>query len=130
MTITIDGDKINNLEDFYNEIEKHFFLGDCPWGHNLDSLEEIVQYNFNCTENKDFDVKEFIWLNSHKSKENLGVNETVKWLTNKLNNNSDKSYNDELLKRIERIEYESEQTLFEIIIRIFQQNSKLNLILK
>ena len=70
-TIEIDGSTFNSLAGFYNEIEKHLSQGNCPWGRNLDSLDEIVLYNFNYTENRNLDVTKVVWRNFEKSKSEI-----------------------------------------------------------
>ena len=67
-TIKINAQNFSSLEGFYNEIEKNLTEGECPWGRNLDSLEEIVYYNFNYTENQENNVINFIWLDFSKSR--------------------------------------------------------------
>lgn len=37
----------------------------------MDSLEEIVQTNFNYTDDKDLDVNKVVWLNYEKSRNEL-----------------------------------------------------------
>lgn len=71
--IEIDSNTFESLDGFYDKIEKHLLLGDCPWGRNLDSLNEIVFYNFNYTENTHLNVSKIVWLNFEKAK--LKINE-------------------------------------------------------
>jgi RNAse (barnase) inhibitor barstar len=72
MKLTIDGNGIKTLDDFYDQIEPYLVTGECPWGRNLDSLDEIVSTNFNYTDNVDLNIKEIIWTESNKSQMNLG----------------------------------------------------------
>ncbi len=130
MTVTIDGNNISDLDGFYDEIEKHLDKGECPWGRNLDSLDEIVQSNFNYTDNPEFDVKEIVWLNAKTSEEKLGLDETVKWLTRKFDYNLDNKYQDGLKNKIELVKNKSVQTLFDIIIELFESNANIKLIMK
>ena len=71
MQITIDGSLINNLSDFYDQIEKHLIVGECPWGRNLDSLDEIVMYSFNYTDDPSLNVTEILWSDSNISAQKL-----------------------------------------------------------
>ncbi|WP_210517825.1 barstar family protein [Hymenobacter terricola] len=75
MQITIDGLLINNLSDFYDQIEKHLIVGECPWGRNLDSLDEIVMYRFNYTDDTSSNVTEILWSNSIESAQKLNQGE-------------------------------------------------------
>lgn len=70
-TIEINGVDFNSLDSFYSCLEKYLIEGDCPWGHNLDSFDEVVFCNFNYTGIKDNDVKKFVWHNYEKSKSDL-----------------------------------------------------------
>lgn len=72
MKLTIDGNRIKTLDDFYDQIEPYLVTGECPWGRNLDSLDEIVSTNFNYTDEVDLDVTEIVWTDSKTSHTNLG----------------------------------------------------------
>ena len=69
--VVIDGNQFNSLSEFYQMLAKQLKTGNCPWGENLDSLDEIVSANFNYTKNESLDVKQIIWLNFTKSKREL-----------------------------------------------------------
>ena len=69
--IEINGQDFSDLDGFYKSLEKFLHAGDCPWGQNLDSLDEIVYCNFNYTDNKENDVTKFIWDNYAKSRVDL-----------------------------------------------------------
>jgi len=68
ITLEIHGQEFDSLEGLYKSLESCLIIGECPWGQNLDSLDEIVSYNFNYTENKENDVNRIIWTDSQKSK--------------------------------------------------------------
>ena len=70
-TIEIDGNAFNSLDGFYRIIEKHLIEGDCPWGENLNSLDEIVLCSFNYTDDSRKDIKKITWLNFDKSTREL-----------------------------------------------------------
>ena len=57
--IVINGNKFNNREEFYDHIEKVF---NSKLGHNLDALNDIISS----------DYYHIIWLNTNKSKNDLG----------------------------------------------------------
>ncbi|HEU5165317.1 MAG TPA: hypothetical protein VFU29_07250 [Chitinophagaceae bacterium] len=67
-TIEINAKNFNSLIGFYDEVEKFLFKGECPWGRNLDSLNEIVLNSFNYTGNPEDDVSKIIWIDFEKSK--------------------------------------------------------------
>ena len=129
-TIFIDGNSIGSLDEFYSEIEKHLGEGSCPWGENLDSLDEIVRSSFNYTSNKDLDVSRIVWLNAGLCEKNLGEEETIKWLSKKFSYSSDSKYQSDLRERIERVKNKTERTLFDIIVEILCSNSRIRLDLK
>jgi hypothetical protein len=79
MTVIINGYKINSLQDFYRELEPYLLEGECPWGENLDSLDEIVGCKFNYTDDPEKDATKVIWTNSLRSKQMLGEEETIRW---------------------------------------------------
>ena len=70
-TIEINGKDFKSLNGFYDEIEKHLMEGECPWGRNLDSLQELVSCCFNYTDNLKKDVSQIIWNDFEKSKHEL-----------------------------------------------------------
>ena len=72
-TIEINGKDFDSIEGFYDFIEKDMLDGKCPWGRNLDSLEEIVQSNFNYTNDKKKDVIKIVWRNFSKSETELRI---------------------------------------------------------
>lgn len=67
-TLEIHGQEFNSIEGFYISLEPCLIAGQCPWGQNLDSLDEIVSCNFNYTDNEENDVNRIIWTDFQKSK--------------------------------------------------------------
>jgi RNAse (barnase) inhibitor barstar len=114
VTIVINGDNIKSLHDFYQELEQFLHKGDCPWGSNLDSLDEIVMCKFNYTDDPGKDVTKIIWKNSHLSRKFLGEEETRKWMEE---------------RDIQENKKISSQTLFETIVEIFSRTDGPKLIL-
>lgn len=127
MQITIKGENIRSIEDFYNEIEKSLINGECPWGRNLDSLEEIVSNYFNYTENANLNVTELIWTNSQRCKQYLGVEETKKWLNEKINGTENKNQIDHFNNLIDQLNNGRGSTLFDILLDIFKSNKDIKL---
>lgn len=114
MTVIINGDRINCLQDFYRELEPFLIEGECPWGGNLDSLDEIVGCKFNYTEDPRRDAVEIIWMDSARSKQMLGEEETTRWWAAK-GRIWDKS--------------KFPKTLFELLVEILSRNDGLVLTL-
>jgi RNAse (barnase) inhibitor barstar len=67
-TLEINGQEFDSLEGFYKSLESYLMEGECPWGQNLDSLDEIISCNLNYTDNEENDVKRIIWTDFQKSK--------------------------------------------------------------
>ncbi|WP_374542279.1 hypothetical protein [Flavobacterium sp.] len=67
-TLEIHEQKFDSLDGFYKSLESCLIAGECPWGQNLDSLDEIVSCNFNYSDNKENDVNRIIWTDFQKSK--------------------------------------------------------------
>jgi RNAse (barnase) inhibitor barstar len=70
-TLEIHGQEFDSLEGFYKSLEFCLIIGECPWGQNLDSLDEIVSCNFNYSDNKENDVNRIIWIDFQKSKNDI-----------------------------------------------------------
>ena len=83
--IIIDGNKFNNLEEFYQEIEK-LFTKDIEFkiGHNLDAFNDLLSGGFGVNLKKPIIIK---WLSYHKSKKDLGDKIILKIIEIILNNN-------------------------------------------
>ncbi|HEY5362909.1 MAG TPA: barstar family protein [Aestuariivirga sp.] len=75
----IDGNTIENLDGFYEEISSKLPL-DGRWGRNLDAFDDILGGGFG-TPDGGFIVQ---WINSEKSREKLGHTETVRVLERRL----------------------------------------------
>jgi RNAse (barnase) inhibitor barstar len=70
-TLEIHGQEFDSIEGFYKSLEPCLMEGQCPWGQNLDSLDEIVSCNFNYSDNKENDVNLIIWTDFQKSKNEI-----------------------------------------------------------
>ena len=70
-TLEIHGQEFDSLEGFYKSLEPCLIAGQCPWGQNLDSLDEIVSCNFNYSDNRENDIKRIIWTDFQKSKNEI-----------------------------------------------------------
>lgn len=70
-TIEINAKEFCSLDGLYRNLEPFLLQGECPWGQNLDSLDEIVSCNFNYTENKDNDVDLIVWHDYQKSRNDI-----------------------------------------------------------
>jgi RNAse (barnase) inhibitor barstar len=114
--LEISGDNINSLEDFYDEFTK--LLSYKGWGKNLDALDDLFAGGFGLPEEA-FVLK---WHNSSKSKEKLGVEETLKWRQSHLDRDKGVATK-ETLGEIENLKQGKGKTLFELILEILKDNS-------
>lgn len=124
MEIILDGNSINCLEDFYKQLEPVIKKSECPWGINLDSLE-IVDAQFNYTDNSSLDVIRTTWLNTNKSKLALGVLETTRWLESKLQNSTSREQHKVIENWILEVRDGRSETLFNKLIDILSSNTKI-----
>ena len=70
----LDGNNFDNLEGFYEEIDK-LFTKDLKWktGHNYDAFNDLLRGGFGVFDEGPILIK---WLNYKKSKKDLG-NEVI-----------------------------------------------------
>jgi RNAse (barnase) inhibitor barstar len=76
-TFTIDGNRISDLETFYDEFA-YVFLPDVDWGRNLDSLRDVFRGGFGIPD-ENFVL---VWKNSGLSRQVLGYEATVHFWEN------------------------------------------------
>jgi RNAse (barnase) inhibitor barstar len=127
MNIILNGNAINNIEDFYKQLELALKTGECPWGSNLDALDEVVGMQFNYTDSQSLNIDEIIWLNANKSREALGINETSRWLKTKLENSTSSEYTERIKNWLIDVEQGKAKTLFEQLIEILARNPLIEL---
>lgn len=123
--IEIDGNKFSNLNEFYDEIELKLTNG-LGWkiGRNLDALNDVLDGGFGVHEiNENI---ELIWLNSGKSKLDLGWNETILYLKKKLEK-CHPTNKPSVKSDLKDAESRKGQTLYEIITELINDkpNTKL-----
>ena len=85
-TFVIHGEAINDLEDFYQIIDR-LLTKDLTWktGHNLNALDDLLTVGFGVHENGEpIKIK---WQNYQMSKERLGDEATLAILEHILNGN-------------------------------------------
>lgn len=79
MTIyEIDGERFSTMDEFFEEVDRVMRLS--PWGHGLDSFNDILRGGFGTPE-EGFLI---LWKNHRLSKERLGYPETVHQLKMRL----------------------------------------------
>ena len=124
-TITIHADRFSDLAGFYEEINKLFMKGiDWEMGHSLDALNDILYGGFGV-----YDPGEpvtVLWRNFSKSHSDLSFPETKRHYQMKIDKGY--PYNVTLFeKKLAELENGSGQTLFDIIIEIFEDHKNIEL---
>ena len=72
----INGNNFNNLEGFYDEIDK-LLTKNCKTGHNLAAFNDILRGGFGVHEYEEPILLK--WINFNKSKKDFGYDTTIKY---------------------------------------------------
>ena len=126
-TLEIDGNNFSTFESFYKEVDIKFTKNlDWETGKNLDAFNDILRGGFGVYE-YDEPVK-VIWLNSQKSRNDLGWDETIKYLNLKLQycHPSNIKFVKADLKRAKQ---HNGETLFDILVSIIKSHDHVELVL-
>jgi RNAse (barnase) inhibitor barstar len=127
MDIILDGNKFSDLEGFYAEAD-HVLTKNLDWktGHNLDAFNDLLRGGFGVHEYGQ-PIK-LNWLNSTKSKQDLGFDATVEYLENMLK----KCHPDNIPYVKEKqglAKQQKGQTLFDEIVEIIKGHDHIELML-
>ena len=124
---TLDGDRFDDLESFYDEVQRQL----CPdfegFGRNLGALNDVLRGGFGT-----FDVEapiEIVWSNSARSRRLLGHVALARYLQ-AVREVAHASNQVRLDERIADAERDREQTLFEVIANLFRTQSHITLTLR
>lgn len=121
-TFYINGEDFDDLQGFYEVVSKHLIPKEDWKLGSLDGLNDALYGGFGAFENVD-SVK-FIGKNSEKNRKDLGLEATKKWLKAKLKN---PNFNQKFVQEnLDALQKGKAQTLFEIILEIFQITRKSN----
>ena len=127
-TIIINANHFSDLATFYEEMDK-LFMHNMDWkmGHSLDALNDILYGGFGVYQPGEPVL--VLWQNVPKSKNDLGVEETRKNYQWKIDTGY--PYNVKLFQeKLVELENGTGQTLFDIIIEIFEDHKNIELILE
>lgn len=118
-TAVINGSHFSDLSGFYEEISQ-ILMQDEDWKvGTLDGFDDIL-YGFE---------GEIIWKESDKSKQDLGFEVTKEFYESKIKQG--KPFNIELIQqKLDDLISGNRQTLFEILIEIFESHKNITLVLK
>lgn len=124
-TFIIEGSEIHDLASLYSEINRVFMYNE-NWqlAESLDAFNDLLYGDFGAL--KEVKNPSIIWKNFSESKDLLGKDFTIKWYQEKLKN---PHFNKEFIeKKIEELKSGKGQTYFEIILEIFAEHPKINLL--
>jgi RNAse (barnase) inhibitor barstar len=124
-TIVLNGSNISSLDSFYDELESKL-TKDLGWktGRNLNAFNDVLRGGFGVYEYEE--PIRLIWQNSNESKEKLGWDETIKYISAKLKTchpTNIQSVKDDL----HLAQQHKGQTLFELIVDIIQTHQHIEL---
>jgi RNAse (barnase) inhibitor barstar len=124
-TIVLNGSNISSLDSFYDEAESKL-TKDLGWktGRNLNAFNDVLRGGFGVYEYEE--PIRLIWQNSNESKEKLGWDETIKYISAKLKTchpTNIQSVKDDL----HLAQQHKGQTLFELIVDIIQTHQHIEL---
>lgn len=121
---TLEGTKIQSLQDFYDEVERVLIPG-AEWGRNLDALNDILYGGFGTPEG-DFKL---VWKNSSFSKDKLGYSETANWIRDKMDKIHPSNITD-FQERLDQMNKGEGKTLFDEILEIIKSHPNIELVLE
>lgn len=124
--LTIDAGHFDDIPGFYAEINR-VFMADEDWklGQSLDALDDLLYGAYGAA--KGVGLLHLHWNNIEKSKNDLGLETTRNWLSQKLD--QPERFNKELIAaQLQALEDGSGQTFFDIVLEIFASHKSLNLV--
>ncbi len=126
-TFTLDGNNINDIASFYEEVNR-VFMSDEEWsiGQSLDALNDLFYGGFGAI--KGHTKIRLIWTNVKQSKQRLGVETTRNLYQEKLKH--PELYNIALIKQnLAALEaQEGGATYFEIVLEIIANHTNIELV--
>lgn len=128
LELTINGDNFQDIEGFYEELNR-LVMKEENWklGVSLDAFNDLLYGGFGVI--KEYDELEIIWLNSEKSRKDLGLETTKSYYQHKLEH--PEIYSSKFAQeKLEELEAGSGQTYFEILLEIISEHPKIELTLK
>ena len=124
-TVTINGDNFTDLESFYDEIDRVLTKNlDWQTGHNLDAFNDLLRGGFGVYEYEEPIILK--WNRSNESRNKLGWDETIKYVTDKLKT-CHPSNVESVKADLELTKQRKGQTLFELIVDIIKSHEHITL---
>lgn len=123
--IILDGNKFETLAGFYDEVEHKMTKGlDWKIGRNLDAFNDVLRGGFGIHEHEEPIV--IRWINSEKSRSDLGKNETVKY-TEQMLQNCHPDNIPWIKEELENLKNDEGTLLFDIIVEITRGHEHIQL---
>src|SRR5690606_20598138 len=126
--LEINGNNFQTIEGFYAELNR-LAMADEDWklGASLDAFHDFLYGTYGSING--FEQLEIIWLNSEKSKNDLGFETTLQYYQNKLG--QPQKFNSGVFqKKIEDLHAGIGKTYFEILLEIMSEHADIHLVLK
>ncbi|MBW8683019.1 barstar family protein [Chitinophaga rhizophila] len=123
--LVINGDSINDIASFYQEINRVFMERE-NWqiGNSLDAFNDILYGGLGAIDGNE--PVELVWLNMDKSRVALGYETTKQYYQEKLAPGS--PYNQSFFTRkLEELEAGGGQTYFDILLEIIGEHKNITL---
>ncbi len=126
LVLTIDGRNFSDISGFYREVNRVFMAGeDWQLGESLDGLDDMFYGGYGILQGAG-PVK-LRWLAMEQSAADLGLLETRRWLTAKLQR-PDSFNTDAIHRQLRELEAGSGQTFFQIVLEIIAGHSNIELV--
>ena len=126
--IEIDGNSINDIASFYEEINRVFMIGE-SWliGHSLDAFNDLLFGGYGTLQGAQ--SVELVWHHMEHSRNALGYQTTRAYYLEKLRPGS--PYNKIMFnEKLEALERGNGETYFNIILAIIAEHPNIRLICK
>lgn len=126
MILTIDGHRFNDIAGFYAEVNRVFMAGeDWQLGDSLDALDDMLYGGFGALHGAG--SARVLWRGLDKSAADLGLTETRRWLTAKLE--QPRRFNSRTIRsQLDALDDGTGQTFFQIVQEIFASHAQIELI--
>lgn len=127
-TVILDGNAFDSLDSFFDEVERKLARGlDFQFGRNLNAFVDVLRGGFGVHDYEE--PLKLIWLNSEKSRMDLGWDETVRsWeLAFADCNPVNRDY---FLKKLDAAKRKEGTTLFEDIVGMIRGEEHVKLELR
>lgn len=121
LELTIDGNRFNDILGFYAEINRVFMAGeDWQLGASLDALDDLLYGGYGAMKHAERIVLH--WIAMDKSRADLGLDTTRRWLQEKLETGQ---FNGETIRaQLDALERGEGQTYFDIVMEILEAHKR------